>query len=116
MEQTIWQEYRDEDVVVWGINFVEDPDLVAAWIDLVHPNPVRRGAAISFDLRSPGTAIVDILDVSGRRVRRLLRSPADAGSHVVIWDGRDGSGRLKPGGIYLAESRPWEAPPRRRFW
>lgn len=210
MEQTIWQEYQDEDVVVWGINFVEQPDVVEDWIEelgitypilldqnggtysryleiglcntpfpldhiidpegfiayraceyfpdsmvtvieglleemgegeaqlltdghtlsegrtrspththsqghthsledaggfpkieLVHPNPIRTAGVINFTLPSPGTAVVDILDVSGRRIRRMLHSPRDAGSHVVAWDGRDSSGQLTPAGIYL---------------
>jgi hypothetical protein len=216
MEQTIWQEYQDEDVIVWGINYVEQPEVVEEWIEelgitypilmdqnggaysryleiglcdtpfpldhvidpqgfiayraceyfpdsmvtviedlleemggggaqllsdgptlsqgrnhspththsqghmhsqghnhsleesggfpkieLVHPNPIRTAGAINFTLPSSGTVVVDILDVSGRRIRRVLHSPRDAGSHAVVWDGQDSSGQLAPAGIYL---------------
>jgi hypothetical protein len=70
-------------------------------IELVHPNPIRGSGSISFILPSSGMATVDILDVSGRRVQRVLHSSRGAGPNVVAWDGRDSSGRLTPAGIYL---------------
>jgi hypothetical protein len=33
MEQTIWQEYQDDGVVVWGINFVEQREVVEEFVE-----------------------------------------------------------------------------------
>jgi hypothetical protein len=38
-------------------------------------------------------------------VRRLLDENAAAWSHEIRWDGRDGSGRLAPAGVYLLWTR-----------
>lgn len=66
------------------------------------PNPFR--VAISFDLAIGRDLPVDlsILDLSGRRIRRLVAQPAEQGDRRFSWDGCDGAGRAAPGGIYLA--------------
>lgn len=66
------------------------------------PNPSRSATAVRFSIPS-GSArvVVMILDASGRRIRTLLDSPRPAGSHEVVWDGRNGSGVEVAGGIYF---------------
>jgi len=44
---------------------------------------------------------VDLFDLRGRRVRRLVDSTQSAGLHRVIWDGRDDAGRQLASGVYL---------------
>jgi flagellar hook assembly protein FlgD len=43
---------------------------------------------------------LDIFDVQGRLVRRLLKSELAAGPHEARWDGRDEHGRKAPAGSY----------------
>ncbi|ARA94164.1 hypothetical protein AWN76_014050 [Rhodothermaceae bacterium RA] len=42
-----------------------------------------------------------VYDLLGREVIRLLEGPAPAGTHRVVWDGRDPTGRLVAGGLYV---------------
>jgi len=45
-----------------------------------------------------------VYDLAGRRVRMLV-DPSNAtavGTHDVVWDGRDASGRAAPAGVYFA--------------
>jgi probable HAF family extracellular repeat protein len=66
------------------------------------PNPVRDGARFDFSLARPGRASLELLDLSGRRVRSVSRGTFDAGPGSVSWDGRgDDGARLAPG-IYHA--------------
>jgi flagellar hook assembly protein FlgD len=44
---------------------------------------------------------VDISDVRGRLVQRILDEHRDAGSHTVVWDGRDRHGRTASTGVYF---------------
>ncbi len=48
---------------------------------------------------------VDVLDVAGREVRRLIAMPLRAGPHRATWDGRDDSGSMVRAGVYLARVR-----------
>jgi flagellar hook assembly protein FlgD len=44
---------------------------------------------------------IDVVDVSGRVVRRVVEGTVVAGSHSVLFDGRDRMGRTLPSGIYF---------------
>jgi flagellar hook assembly protein FlgD len=45
---------------------------------------------------------LDIYDLQGRLVRRLLdESPYMSGLHKQVWDGRDGDGRATSSGVYF---------------
>lgn len=65
------------------------------------PNPAFGSTLIRFRLPSRAPALLEVLDVQGRRVRRLLEGQQDAGLHQVAWDGLDDAGRPAPAGIYL---------------
>jgi flagellar hook assembly protein FlgD len=54
---------------------------------------------------------LDILDATGRVVRRLLDRWVPAGPRAAAWDGRDGGGRALPSGIYVVRMRAdrWSA-------
>ena len=58
---------------------------------------------IAFDLFgiSGGGLDVSVYDLAGRRLARVLESPAAAGPYAPTWDGRDSGGRLAAPGIYV---------------
>ncbi len=66
------------------------------------PSPFRDATTISFDVARTGRAALEILDVTGRRVVRLLDGDrVAAGTHRVRWDGRDERGARVSPGIYF---------------
>ena len=70
-----------------------------------HPNPFNPSTTVEFTLGAPGRVALDLLDVEGRRVRRLVDGLLPAGRHAALWDGRDEAGRLQASGVYLAQLR-----------
>jgi hypothetical protein len=84
-------------------------ELVSGSIDLpttfvLHgsrPNPLRAGTEIRFDLPSTSSVLLDIFDVTGRRVRVLENGTRAPGRHAAAWDGRDQSGARVAAGIYF---------------
>jgi hypothetical protein len=70
-----------------------------------HPNPFNPQTTISFV--APGTAgekahvSLGIYDLRGRLVRNLLNADMEAGSHQVVWEGRDERGNRVSSGAYL---------------
>jgi hypothetical protein len=64
------------------------------------PNPFTTATRIEFSLAQRGEAEVAIYDVGGRRVAKLFDGPAEAGRHVVSWNGRTADGRPAPTGVY----------------
>jgi hypothetical protein len=68
----------------------------------IRPNPTWGGATLDFEL--PGAALVtlELYDLGGARRRTLIQGALAAGSHSVVWDGRDKDGRRAPPGVYYA--------------
>lgn len=67
------------------------------------PNPFNPQTEISVVIEAAELVNLEIVDVRGRRVRRLWSGSAlSAGRHTITWDGRDDGGRDQPSGLYLA--------------
>jgi len=68
----------------------------------VSPNPLNPDAILTFTTAKPGFASVDLFDLRGRLVRRLLEEQAlSPGYHDVRIDGRDGHGERLASGVYF---------------
>ncbi len=69
------------------------------------PNPTVGRVSIPFAVSAAGPVEVDVVDVLGRLVRRVLEDDLEAGSHVAEWDGLDDSGAPTAAGLYLVRLR-----------
>ena len=66
----------------------------------IAPNPSRSSATIAFDVAEPGHVILDIVDVQGRRIVRLVDEPMVVGTSSLRWTGNDAKGVRVPSGVY----------------
>jgi len=86
--------------VRWAASAVGD--LPAFQPDLkLYPNPFNPGTRIGFDLPVGGHILLSVFDARGRRVATLHEGEAAVGPLNFDWDGRDDSGFIQPGGVYL---------------
>ena len=77
------------------------------------PNPFAGLTHITFGVpadlpAAAGGVRLDVYDVSGRLVRRLIEGGRRTGLHTITWDGRDDGGAVVAPGVYvsrLADSR-----------
>lgn len=65
------------------------------------PNPFNPTIAISFGLDRRLATRLDVFDVRGRRVIRLVDQMLGPGNHQVTWQGRDEVGRGVASGVYV---------------
>jgi hypothetical protein len=65
------------------------------------PNPFHASVTFELNLPAPGRARLEVFDLRGRLVRRLVDGPMDGGITRVNWDGRDEVGRTVATGIYF---------------
>ena len=56
---------------------------------------------IAFTLAESGPAELQVFNLRGQNVRRLVAGSLEAGDHSVTWDGRDDSGARVPSGVYF---------------
>ena len=61
-------------------------------------SPARRDGVNDFAVFGPDAAEVRVYDRKGRLVFRASRQ----GVAPIVWDGRDGSGRVREPGVYVA--------------
>jgi hypothetical protein len=65
------------------------------------PNPFRRRTEITFSIPASTHVQLKIYDPAGALIRTLVAGSKPAGTHSVIWDGRDTKGNSLPAGIYF---------------
>jgi len=66
-----------------------------------YPNPFNDITMIVYEVGWHCNVDLDIYDLRGQKVRSLFSGEKSRGTHSIIWDGRDDSGRIVPTGIYL---------------
>ncbi len=66
-----------------------------------YPNPFNPETIIEFFLSDNTKTRLDIYNVKGQRVKTLLDDYLRAGSHSLVWKGKDERGRNMPSGIYF---------------
>jgi hypothetical protein len=64
------------------------------------PNPARGAVALQLTLPRAGVVRLEVLDLSGRRMRAFAPRRFEAGTTELSWDGRDDAGRAAPAGVY----------------
>ena len=70
-----------------------------------YPNPGNPSTTITFTLPRTAHVTLEIYNLLGQRVRTLVDGAIDAGSHTVVWDGRDELGSSLSSGVYLYRLR-----------
>lgn len=77
-----------------------------AWdLQAPYPNPARVGEAMRIPVAVPsggGAARLDLLDSSGRQVRRFDLGALSPGIRDIVWDGANDAGRPCAPGVYRA--------------
>ncbi len=97
----------DADLFVRGIgDYVSDvkehiqkPLRFAALVPM--PNPFKGHTVIKFALPEKENVKLDIYDINGRRIARLVNGKLNAGWHTVSWNGKDTRGRKVKSGVYF---------------
>ncbi len=81
---------------------VDENNTELAYLELKnYPNPFNPTTTISFTSNKKGTATLDIYSLKGRHVRRLFDRIFPAGTHSVVWDGKDSKKCSLPSGVYF---------------
>jgi hypothetical protein len=70
-----------------------------------YPNPFNPSTVIEYDLTQPTYVTLDIYNITGQKVIRLMDGYENIGTQRVQWDGRDSSGKSVGAGIYLYSLR-----------
>ncbi len=75
----------------------EQPMLISA-----RPNPFNASTEINFTIPKNNTVSLDIIDINGHKIKRLMKGTLSAGTYTYIWDGNTESGKTVSSGVYFA--------------
>ncbi len=90
--------------VTYAVTDVADNG-IALDFSLPSDNPAREMTQFTLSMPRRGNAVVDAMDVSGRRVRRIARGTMDAGRHTIAWDLHDETGAIARPGVYFVRAQ-----------
>ena len=69
---------------------------------LSSPNPFTEATQIQYTLKDPGRVTLELYDLQGRLVKRLIRNELQvSGDHRVPWSGLDETGARAASGVYF---------------
>ena len=66
-----------------------------------YPNPFNASTMLVYSLQRGDYAQLRIFSTLGQEIARPIDGPVAAGTHRVVWDGRDAEGRPAGSGVYL---------------
>jgi len=66
-----------------------------------YPNPFNPTTNIAFNLVKDAHVSVDVYNIKGQRVKRIVNEPFKSGNHTVTWNGVDATGKSVGSGIYF---------------
>ena len=70
-------------------------------LSTAYPNPFNASTTINFTLNMPGKVNLAVYNLAGQKVKELATGNYSAGSHNLVWDGRDDYGNAVSSGVYL---------------
>jgi uncharacterized protein (DUF362 family) len=101
-------EFRTRPLAMTAVTDVSSTPTMFA-LDPSYPNPFNASTVIPFHVdggaSAPRGVTLDIVDVTGRRVRTLVDRALVSGSYSKVWDGTDNAGRSVASGVFLAHLR-----------
>ena len=65
------------------------------------PNPVGTSTRFAFDLPNAAGVTLDVFDLGGRRLARVVDGEQSAGRHEISWNALDDQGRRLSAGLYF---------------
>jgi hypothetical protein len=78
---------------------------MALFLGQNRPNPFNPSTTINYYLPETCSVVLDVYDVKGAPVRRLVNGRRASGSYTAVWDGCDENGRRMGSGVYFYRLR-----------
>ncbi len=66
-----------------------------------YPNPFNPATTIEFSIQNNSKVELTIYNIKGQKIKTLAKDEFTKGSHSIIWNGDDDSGKLVSSGIYF---------------
>lgn len=96
----IWYEIEGQRKILFETEVIRTP-VLSLTLFQNYPNPFNPATSIRYFLPEKSAVRIDIFDVSGRRICRLVNGIQGRGYHVAVWNGRNHNGQQVGSGVYF---------------
>jgi len=85
------------------VTSVSEDDILPARFALSrnYPNPFNPETRIEFELATQSNVRLEVYNLLGQKIRTLVNGTRSAGSHKVVWDAKDKTGKEVGTGVYV---------------
>lgn len=92
---------------IGSLQDVSDRPAIPAEFDLSRnfPNPFNPGTTVVYSVPKSERVTIEIVAMSGVRVRTLVNRMVQPGEHTIVWDGKDDQGRKAGSGVFLCRMK-----------
>jgi len=66
-----------------------------------YPNPFNAATTIEYSIPKSGDVIINIYNLSGQSIRKIVAPAQSAGRHRMNWEATDRNGNVLPSGVYF---------------
>jgi len=107
LAQQLFDDYQEDDLppVLPKKKFamIKTPNVIA--MTSCYPNPFNPETAVSFTLPNEQHVLIEVYNILGQKIIKLLDLKMPAGNHNIRWDGKNQFGEKVGAGIYLCRMR-----------
>jgi len=84
-------------------SIVEETDLIVDeyFLGDNFPNPFNPGTTLRYKIADPGNVTLDIFNISGERITRLINGQHQPGNYEIYWNGKDNNNQEVSSGVYI---------------
>jgi hypothetical protein len=69
------------------------------------PNPFNPTTTIEYNIPQKGDVNISIYSINGQKVKEFVYQSQQAGTHKLIWDGKNESGNTVASGFYIYSAK-----------
>jgi len=77
------------------------PGRILCSLDRIFPNPFNPVTRVEFTLREETFVTLKIYNIAGALEKTLVSETKEPGSHSILWNGKNETGRNLPSGVYI---------------
>jgi len=88
-------------LIVRPVDGVQPEDMRGIISTANYPNPFNPETTISYSLGKDAAVSLEIYNLKGQLVNRLLNANQTKGTHSAVWNGKDSYGRDVASGFYF---------------
>ena len=87
-------------------NIEEDLPVLYTKLGDNYPNPFNPETTISFSVAQTSSFVnLEVFNIKGQKVRKLVDEVLSAGQHSVVWNGKDENSKPVSSGVYFYKMR-----------